>query len=78
MQFIDRVRAGAAESLRPNKLAELADITQADLDEFCEAERLTESQKAWFLSRISSRNPKTSQDVLDAIDAFLSDARSVT
>jgi hypothetical protein len=77
-QFIERVRRGGAESLRAIRLQDLADITPADLDEFCQLERLTDSQKAWFLGRISSRKPKTSQEVLDAIDAFLADARSVT
>jgi hypothetical protein len=77
-QFIDRVRAGAVETLHASRLQELADISKADLDEFCEDERLTESQKAWFLSRIQSRNPSNSQEVFDAIDAFLADARSMT
>jgi hypothetical protein len=77
-QFIERVRRASAESLRAIRLQDLADITPADLDEFCQLERLTDSQKTWFLGRIGSRNPKTSQEVLDAIDAFLADARSVT
>ncbi len=76
-QFIDRVRRSAA-SVRAIRLQDLADITPADLDEFCQLERLTDSQKAWFLDRISSRSPKNSQEVLNAIDAFLADARSVT
>jgi hypothetical protein len=77
-RFIDRVRTGAAETLHASRLQDLGDITQADLDEFCEDERLTESQKAWFLSRIHSRNPSNAQEIFDAIDAFLADARSMT
>jgi hypothetical protein len=77
-QFIEELRAGAGETLHANRLQDLADISQADLDEFCEDERLTAPQKAWFLSRIRSRNPSNSQEVFDAIDAFLADARSLT
>jgi hypothetical protein len=75
-KFIGLVRAGTAPALRALRLQDLADITDADLDEFCQLVSLTESQKAWFLSRIKSRRPRTSRDIFDAIDAFLSDARS--
>ncbi len=76
--FIARIQAGAAPALRAIRLQDLADISDADLDEFCQIERLTTTQRAWFLARIKSRNPRNSEEVLEAIDAFLSDARSVT
>ena len=41
-------------------------------------EKLTAKQKAWFLARIKARDPRNSEEVLEAIDAFVSDARSVT
>ena len=63
--------------LRAIRLQELSDISDADLDEFCQIEKLTASQKTWFLTRIKSRNPRNSEEILEAIDAFLSDARSV-
>jgi hypothetical protein len=74
-KFIGIVRAGASPSLRTIRMQNLADITDADLDEFCQLENLNDPQKEWFLSQIKSRRPKTSQEVFDAIDAFLSDAR---
>jgi TIR domain-containing protein len=77
-QFIEQVRSSAAGILHANRLQDLRDISEADLNEFCEDERLTASQKAWFLSRIKSRNPTNAQEVFDAIDAFLADARSMT
>jgi len=75
-KFIERVRRGSTEALRTIRLQDLADITSADLEEFCQIEQLTETQKAWFLARIHARHPRNSAQVLDAIDAFLSDARS--
>jgi len=74
-QLIDAIRASAG--LRSIRLQDLADITDADLDEFCQIERLTQSQKDWFLKKIRSRDPKTSEETLESIDAFLPDARSV-
>jgi hypothetical protein len=56
----------------------LSDITDADLDEFCQVENLTERQKTWFLAKIRARNPKNSEEVLEGIDAVLPDARIVT
>jgi hypothetical protein len=77
-QFIDRIESATGPGLRAIRLQELSNITQADLDEFCQIEKLTATQKAWFLARIKSRNPRNSEEVLEAIDAFLADARSVT
>jgi len=76
--FIDRIQAGAGPAFRPIRLQELLNISDADLDEFCQIEKLTPTQKAWFLARIKARSPRNSEEVLEAIDAFLSDARSVT
>jgi hypothetical protein len=76
--FIDRVRRESSEGMRTIRLQDLTDITPEDLEEFCQIERLTETQKTWFLSRIYAREPRNSEEVLEAIDAFLSDARSVS
>jgi TIR domain-containing protein len=77
-KFIARIQEGTAPALRAIRLQDLSDITDADLDEFCQIEKLTTTQKTWFLKRIESRNPRNSEEILEAIDAFLSDARSVT
>jgi hypothetical protein len=77
-QFIGRLQSGTAAALRAIRLQDLAQITAADLDEFCQIERLSVTQKTWFLSRIGSRNPRNSEEVLEAIDAFLPDARSLS
>ena len=76
--FIARIQSGTAPALRAIRLQELAAITPADLDEFCQLQKLTATQKSWFLSRIGSRQPRNSEETLEAIDAFLADARSVT
>jgi TIR domain len=77
-QFITRIRAGTAPALRAIRLQELSRITDADLEEFCQIETLTATQKTWFLTRIQSRSPRNSEEILEAIDAFLTDARSIT
>lgn len=77
-KFIARIEGGTAPALRTIRLQDLSDISDADLDEFCQIEKLTSTQKSWFLTRIKARNPRNSEEVLEAIDAFLSDARSVT
>jgi hypothetical protein len=77
-RFITRIRAGTASLVRTIRLQDLTDITDADLDEFCQLQRLTASQRAWFLKRVDARNRENSEEILEAIDDFLSDARSVT
>lgn len=74
--FIARIQGGPA-GMRCIRLQDLADITDADIEEFCQKEQLSGAKKTWFISRIKSRNPANSQAVLEAIDAFLADARSV-
>lgn len=76
--FMEQIQTGIAPALRAIRLQDLSDITDADLDEFCQIERLTATQKAWFLARIKARSPRNSEEKLEAIDAFLADARSVT
>jgi hypothetical protein len=75
-QLMNAIRGSAG--LRGIRLQELSDITDADLDEFCQVENLTERQKTWFLAKIRARNPKNSEEVLEGIDAVLPDVRSVT
>lgn len=75
-QLVRAIRGSAG--LRAIRLQDLANITDADLDEFCQIQRLTDAQKKWFLAKIKSRDPKTSEDVLESIDAYLPDARSLT
>jgi hypothetical protein len=76
--FIERIRTGVAPALRAIRLQDLSDITDADLDEFCQLQKLTAAQKVWFLSRINARHPRNSEEKLEAIDAYLADARSVS
>ncbi|MEO7192400.1 MAG: TIR domain-containing protein [Vicinamibacterales bacterium] len=77
-RFIEQIRNGTASRLRSIRLQDLADITPADLEEFCQTENLTTTQKTWLLTKMKSRSPRNSEEVLEAIDAFLPDARSVT
>jgi hypothetical protein len=73
-----RMRTGAKPVLPAIRLHELNDITDADLDEFCDVMKLTDAQKAWLLQRIKMQSPKTPREVFQAIDDYLPDARSVT
>jgi hypothetical protein len=75
-KFITKLQS-ETPTLRAIRLQDLSQISNADLDEFCQIERLTATQKTWFLARIQSRTPRNSQEILDAIDAFVSDARSI-
>jgi hypothetical protein len=75
-RLIAAIRSSAG--LRGIRLQDLSNITDADLDEFCQIQKLNETQKAWFLAKIQSRNPKTSEDKFESIDMFLPDARSLT
>jgi hypothetical protein len=75
--FMAAIMNGATPAMRSLRLQELSDITQADLEEFCDLEQLTPPQRRWFLARIQARNPDTSEAILASIDAFLADARSV-
>jgi hypothetical protein len=75
--LIEQIRGGSSR-LRAIKLQELSDISEGDLDEFCQIEKLSFGQKGWFLSKIKSRHPKNSEEILESIDALLPDARSVT
>ncbi len=74
-RLISAIRQSAG--LRGIRLQDLADITSADLDEFCQTQKLSERQKTWFLGRIRARDPKTSEDLLQSIDDLLPDARSL-
>lgn len=76
-QLIAQLKTASAGRLRAVRLQDLANISDADLDEFCQIEQLSDSQRAWFLSKIRARQPRTSEEVLDSIDAFLPDARSL-
>jgi TIR domain len=64
--------------LRGIRLQELANVTEADLDEFCQLQKLTDTQKQWFLEQIRIRDPKNAEELFDSIDAVLPDARSVS
>ena len=75
-QLMAAIRGSAG--LRGIRLRDLADISDTDLEEFCQIERLSDPQKTWLLAKIKSRAPKNSEDVLESIDAYLPDARSVT
>jgi hypothetical protein len=77
-QLIGRVRTGARPALPAIRLHDLNDITDDDLREFCDVMKLSDPQKAWLLSRITMRSPKTPREVFQAIDDYLPDARSVT
>ncbi len=77
-QLMIRMRSGAKAVLPAIRLQELNDITDADLDEFCDVMKLNDAQKAWLLARIRMRSPKTPRELFQAIDDYLPDARSVT
>jgi TIR domain len=77
-KFIALVQTGTVSSLRSIRLQELAAITDADLQEFSQTEKLTPIQTSWLLGKIKSRSPKNSEEILNAIDAFMTDARSLT
>lgn len=64
--------------LRSIRLQELANVTEADLDEFCQLQKLTDSQREWFLEQIRRRDPRNAEELFDSIDAVLPDARSVS
>jgi hypothetical protein len=76
--LIGRMRGGASRSLRAIRLHDLSDITDSDLNEFCDLMNLDDRQRTWFLVRIRARDPKTPRDVFQAIDDYLPDARSLT
>jgi hypothetical protein len=77
-QLMGQVRAGSGAALPFIRLHDLSDITDDDLNEFCDVMKLNDRQKTWLLSRISMRSPKTPRDVFQAIDDYLPDARSLT
>jgi hypothetical protein len=77
-ELIGRVRAGSSATLPSIRLHDLSDITNDDLNEFCDVMKLSDRQRTWLLSRISSRSPKTPRDMFQAIDDYLPDARSLT
>lgn len=77
-QLMGRVRTGAGATLPAIRLHDLGDITNDDLNEFCDVMKLNDRQRAWLLSRITLRGPKTPREVFQAIDDYLPDARSVT
>ncbi len=57
--LIGQLRSKAPATLRAIRLHDLRDISDDDLNEFCELMNLNQQQTNWFLSRISARNPKT-------------------
>jgi hypothetical protein len=75
--LIELVKTKSADSLRAIRLHDLTDITDDDLAEFCDLMKLKDHQKAWFLSHIQARQPKTPIEVFQAIDDYLPDARSL-
>jgi len=77
-EMMGRVRAGCGAVLPAIRLHDLSDITDDDLNEFCDVMKLTDQQKAWLLSRITMRSPKTPREVFQAIDDYIPDARSLT
>jgi len=77
-KFIDLIQAGVAPALRAVRLQDLADVSEKDLEEFCQLENLTPPQKVWFLAQIKARAPRTSAEMFSTIDALLPDARSVS
>jgi hypothetical protein len=76
-KLIEQLKTAGPGSFRAIRLQDLNNISDADLDEFCQIEQLTAGQRTWFLSKIRARQPRNSEEVLDSIDAFLPDARSL-
>jgi hypothetical protein len=71
--LIRRLLSDSAPVLRALPLAELRDISDTELQEFCTVIGLTSEQGAWLLGRVRSRRPRAPRDVFDAIDEFLPD-----
>jgi hypothetical protein len=67
-----------APLLRAVRLSELQDLSAADLEDFCQIEALSSSQKEWLIARIGARQARRPRDVFQAIDDYLPDARSRT
>ena len=77
-QLIHLVRRAAGPAMRVVRLEDLKDITDEDLDKFCELVDLNGEQRHWLLTRIRMRKPAHAKDVFQAIDDYLPDARSIT
>jgi hypothetical protein len=77
-QLIGQIRASAAPALRVIRLHDLCNVTGDDLNEFCDLMNLNGHQKTWLRERIDARNPETPQEIFQAIDDYLPDARSLT
>ena len=77
-ELIRLVHSAACPAIRVVRLEDLKDITDEDLVKFCELVDLKGKQRHWLLSRIRMRKPAHAKDVFQAIDDYLSDARSIT
>jgi len=74
--FITRVQHEVPAAMRCMRLRDLAEITDEDVDEFCQKERLTGTKKTFLIASIKARKPRNSEEKLAAIEAFLPDART--
>ncbi len=77
LTFVERLLQTAAPLLRFIRLADLHDVATADLEEFCQVTALSATQKAFLVARVEARRPRTSEDLFQAIDDFLPDARGL-
>jgi hypothetical protein len=76
-QLIAALKQGARGMLRARPLRELADLTDAELNEFFEFLELEPKQQIWLLGQIEARQATTPKDIFQALDDFLPDARSI-
>ena len=77
-QMMRRCLEAAAPALRAVRLSELHDLSPEDMDDFCQIEALTTTQREWLMSRIGARRARAPKDVFQAIDDYMPDTRSIT
>jgi hypothetical protein len=72
-KLIRTLLSSSAPVLRALSLKELHNVSDDDLDEFCQVVGLSDTQRRWLIKKIKSRHPRTSQDVFEAIDDYYPD-----
>lgn len=76
-QLMASLRGSAKPLLRAIRVRDLSDLTQDDLNEFCEFSGLNDAQRTWLLAQIAARDATSPKDIFQALDDFLPDARSI-
>lgn len=71
------LKGSAKPLLRAIRLRDLTDLTEDDLNEFCEFSGLNDAQRTWLLTQVAARDATSPKDIFQALDDFLPDARSL-